>query len=300
MAPRKQTDTAALAAAQSQSTPGHSPAPGQPTAQGQAAGQSTAGPSGALGQPRGSKDQLDEFSEVIIKITNAFSQTFNTCVDRLIDSLDKKLNMRLDIQETSIFDINKRIDRLEKANLELRNENQMLKDSVNTMAAKLEQVTQSCDDIDQYSRGSNILIHGVPSPPGNAPEPNLAMDMTNLLNTHLNVSISLADVNLIHRLPRTNTAASASGRPKPPPIIIQFINKQIRNQILANRKLLKGKGFSITEQLTSRKATLLRKASELVTASKLLSAWSHEGKVLVKTLANHTVPITCLAELLQY
>ena len=73
MAPRKQTDTAALAAAQSQSTPGHSPASGQPTAQVQAAGQSIAGPSGCSWVSRAdSKDQLDKFSEVIIKITNAF------------------------------------------------------------------------------------------------------------------------------------------------------------------------------------------------------------------------------------
>jgi hypothetical protein len=124
--------------------------------------------------------------------------------------------------------------------------------------------------------------------------------MTDLLNTNLLLNLTTADINLVHRLPRANTNASSSAATKPTPVIIQFVNKSIRNSVLSNRKLLKGKGFSITEQLTSRKAAILRKASELVTSSKLLSAWSHDGKVLVKTLQSNTIAIASLADLMKF
>jgi len=78
---------------------------------------------------------------------------------------------------------------------------------------------------------------------------------------------------------------------RPQPIIVQFANRKTRNTTLALRRQLKGKGFSISEQLTSRRAALLKKSTELVQAGKLESAWSHDGRVLIKSLNHRTVVI---------
>jgi len=49
---------------------------------------------------------------------------------------------------------------------------------------------------------------------------------------------------------------------------------------------------SLTEQLTVKKAQLLKKAGELVETKKINSTWAHDGKILAKTLANRTLVLT--------
>jgi len=61
---------------------------------------------------------------------------------------------------------------------------------------------------------------------------------------------------------------------------------------MSKRKLLKGKRVLITEHLTQKKSQALKKANELVSANKLLSAWTHDGKVLAKTLNSRTIVAT--------
>jgi len=110
------------------------------------------------------------------------------------------------------------------------------------------------------------------------------------------VSISSDDINAMHRLPKAQSSlvATSSGASnlKPPPVLIQFCNRKRRNEILTKRKLLKGKGISLTEQLTVKKAQLLKKAGELVETKKINSTWAHDGKILAKTLANRTLVLT--------
>jgi hypothetical protein len=82
--------------------------------------------------------------------------------------------------------------------------------------------------------------------------------------------------------------------------VIQFANRKIRNATLSQRKNLKGKGITVTEQLTTRRAQLLRKSSDLVASHRLEGAWSHEGKVIIKTLSGRTTAIKNEQDLINY
>jgi hypothetical protein len=110
-------------------------------------------------------------------------------------------------------------------------------------------------------------------------------------------------ISAVHRLP-SSTAASASGGsgspPRPPPIVIRFVRKQTRSVIMTNRKLLRGKTISITDHLSPSRSNLLKKATALVASQKLQSAWSHDGKILVKNLQNRTVQIFNDPDLAQF
>ena len=131
--------------------------------------------------------------------------------------------------------------------------------------------------------------------------------MVHILNTNLNITLNTNDISAVHRLPKhhatsavTGTDATSSTHPKPAPILIQLSNKKTRSLILSKRKDLKGKGFSITEHLTLRKSLLLRQATDAVKAKKIQSAWSHEGKVIIRTLNNRTTVLSAREELDQY
>jgi len=153
---------------------------------------------------------------------------------------------------------------------------------------------QAVDDIEQYSKGSNLLIHGisVQAQPG-SPEVDLGNHIIDYLNSNLGITVSENDINALHRLFKPGQLASAqSTMTKPPPVLIQFTNWKTRSLVLSKRKLLKGKRVLITEQLKAKKTQTLKKANDLFLAKKLLNAWLHDRKILVKTLSKETRVVT--------
>jgi len=242
----------------------------------------------------GQKNLSPELQILVSAIVTSFTSAFNTCVDKIIASIDSKLNTKIDSQAVQIFDLNKRCDRAETLNTDLAKQVAELKDANRNLASKIELQSQAIDDLEQYSKGSNLLIHGIPHQISTQGEIEKDLDkcVADYITTNLGISVTEADINAAHRLTRnaTNTAGNSSN--KPAPIIIQLCNRKTRAKILANRKLLKGKSVLITEHLTSKKSQLLKKATDLVTLNKLNGAWAHDGKILAKTLTNRTVTIT--------
>ena len=247
----------------------------------------------------------NELSLLLVKITEAFSTTFNASIDRLIQSMESRVNTRLDVQETNLFDYQKRLDKCEKANRDLAAENSQLRDNLRNLSSKIEVLSQALDDQDQYSRNSNLLIHGVPLPNQGLPETDLCSKVTGLLNSHLGhcgLSLADTDVSVIHRMNRSTPVSNqaSSLTTKPPPVIIQFCSKRVRAHVLNVRKHLKGKGITVTEQLTPKKAELLKKSNLLVNSQKLQAAWSSDGRILVKSLNNRTIVINSQTDLEQF
>jgi len=226
-------------------------------------------------------------------------QAFHACIEKLIVAMDKKLSMRLDGHSVEMFDLHKRMDSLQKQNDSLVAANGSLSGQITQLTNQLDRLSTSFDEMDQHSRNVNLLIHGVqPTSPTGQPEVGLSDHVVNLLNRHLGTTVTEMDIQLVHRLGRLSTTASTlpgattPSSPRTPPIIVQFSSRRTRNLVLSRRRSLKGMGFSITEQLTVRRASLLKKCSDLVAAKKLDSAWSHDGKIFIKTLSNRTVSVS--------
>src|SRR2546425_256790 len=100
---------------------------------------------------------------LVQKITANFTDAFNNCVDRIVDALETKMNQRVECQQAEIFDLHKRVEVLERNNKQLETNNNQLNDKINQLNSKIETLTVTMDDLDQYSRTSNLLVHGVPS-----------------------------------------------------------------------------------------------------------------------------------------
>ena len=83
-------------------------------------------------------------------------------MDKIIASIDSKLNTKIDSQAVQIFDLNKRCDRAETLNTDLAKQVAELKDANRNLASKIELQSQAIDDLEQYSKGSDLLIHGIP------------------------------------------------------------------------------------------------------------------------------------------
>jgi outer membrane murein-binding lipoprotein Lpp len=261
---------------------------------------------------------------LVERLTANFTSSFNTCVENIVDAIGKKFEQRMDCHSKEVFELNKRIDSLERQNEKLQNEkfdalNRQLQDKINQLNSKVETLLTTTDDLEQYSRNTNLLLHGVQSSaPSGGLETNLLLHVVQTLNTNLGTSLQESDINAVHRIgcPTSSHAVTSgatsgvsgssllhgtSSTPnRPLPIIIQFVNKKIRNSTISLRKNLKGKGITLTEQLTSRRAALLKKCSDLASLKRVESAWSHDGRILIKILNHRNVTITTEGDLMHY
>jgi len=243
---------------------------------------------------------LDRFETLTTRITRTLTDTFNNCVDKLIAGLDQKLNLRIDVQSTELFELNKRVDKIEQENKQLKEENISLKDSIKTLMCQLDKSVVLNDDLDQYSRNDNLLIHGVPLPADNSAETNLEDVIADIVKSNFpNVVMNKSDISVAHRVGSSQNP-TAGARAKPPPVIVRFSRRVVRNEILHSRKLLKGKNLAITEHLTPRRAELLKKASLLATDGRIDSAWSRDGRIIVKSLQSRIIPIFKDLDLIQF
>src|SRR5437867_12833141 len=80
----------------------------------------------------------DRLEGILVRVTKAMSDTFSSCVEKLVSSLESKLSLRLDVATGELFTTNQHLDRLEKKHAELQKENDNLKDHVRSMSARIE------------------------------------------------------------------------------------------------------------------------------------------------------------------
>lgn len=240
----------------------------------------------------------DAFFERLTKcLTASITASLNICMDKLIKSVEDRLNLRIDVLETSLFDANKRIDALEKVNVKLDSDNVTLRSTITSLNNKIDTLEINVDEQEQYSRHSNLLIHGLQEVPNEKDGKSLTTAVIDMLNTNLQLSIAPSEISALHRLRRMNSSHQASQSSKPASIVVQFSNRSIRNEVLLKRKLLKGQKISITEQLTVKRVNILNKANELVRTQKIASCWSHDGRILVKSrddVVSHIISINDL------
>ena len=191
---------------------------------------------------------------MLTRITRAITDSFNTCVEKLIGALDQKLSLKLDMQSSEMFDLHKRVDALDDKLQNLHAENVSLRETIKSLNARVDKVGVTHDDIEQYSRSDNLLIFGVSRDSGSMPETQLGKKVIDLIkNTNIpGINIAETAISLVHRIGRLPVSpAPHGGISKPQPVVVRFTRRSMRNNILLRRKELKGKSISISEQLTS-------------------------------------------------
>lgn len=242
---------------------------------------------------------FDRMEALMNKLVDTFSSMFQSCISQM----DQKVLVRLDTSSAEIFDMAKKIDKAERQIDELRTENRELKSAVanltNELSKKVEQMDVHADDVEQTMRSSNLMVYGLSGADANI------TGTIDVLNVKLGMTLRAADIDSMYRVNQRSmtgdssssvSGASAVSR-KPAPLVVKFNNKKTRDDVLWNRKKLKGSSISIAEQLTARRMNLLQKANELVKTGRFSSSWSSGGRIFVKTLTGVKKSINNAADL---
>ena len=149
----------------------------------------------------------------------------------------------------------------------LYEENQRL----NAVINKLE---MSVDDQEQRSRNMCLLIHGVEEKDGEKTD-ELVLNVINKL-----VNINITEIQRSHRLrPKKPQRNLRSSKMLYRPIIVSFSNYRTRQKVFSEKRKLKGKTTSISENLTKKRYVLYQSAINKFGKGKV---WSSEGRITTK------------------
>ena len=143
-----------------------------------------------------------------------------------------------------------------------------LKKDVRNLTGKLHDVNNQLDRQEQYSRRNCLLLHGVDETDHEVTDDIIIKT----IKDKMDVEITPESIDRTHRLGKKQ---QNTGRPRP--IIVKFSTYNTRHKIFRNKKVLKGKGVSITESLTQKRVELLKKARE---EHGFKSVWTQDGKIL--------------------
>ena len=95
--------------------------------------------------------------------------------------------------------------------------------------------------------------------------------------------ISVTILRKLHDLDCSHRIASPKTKKKERLTIVKFVRYNLRHNIFKNKKLLKGKGVSITESLTKDRMAKLNEARETYG---FRNVWTSDGKIFFKDEKN--------------
>ena len=145
-------------------------------------------------------------------------------------------------------------------------------------------LNEKIDDLEQRSRNSCLLIHGVDEQSGE----NTDSIASNIIKDRLNVSIDELDIQRSHRLgpPDSKRPLRSNKNKAPRPIIVKFTNYKKRKEVFSSKKKLKGLGIVISENLTSNRYKIYQAA---ISKFDRKNVWSNEGRIFVNNNGNIVV-----------
>ncbi|KAH3771145.1 hypothetical protein DPMN_172447 [Dreissena polymorpha] len=237
--------------------------------------------------------RLDEIcnklSHVLTKDDSAFiKDIIKETVEQLKDKLLGNVIRRIEILESDVFEHKREIDLLKQESAAKNKQIEVLKTENETLQRAKNGDSISHDEFanntEQYSRRNNLRIAGVPEDQDRQSSVSVTNKIVSLVNTHLGISIEPHDIDIAHRLGKFSPNKNR-------PVIVRFVRRQIKIDILRKAKLFKGSGIFVNEDLTKLNAEVLASV-RLKQPSAVDKTWSFEGKIFALFKGNeHAIQI---------
>ena len=136
---------------------------------------------------------------------------------------------------------------------------------------EIEKLQADLEDHQQYSRRTNILIHGCDEEPNE----NIEEKVLDILSDKdkMDLPISRYEIGRTHRL-------GPKHQGKKRPIIVRFISNRQKELVYANKKKLKGTKLLITENLTKQRYDLLKSCWDDFGRE---NVWTYDCRIYIST-----------------
>ena len=228
------------------------------------------------------EDSIDEapsLADVWKVLTEIKSNT-----EKLVNDVDLLKVHYKDLQE-KLASTKAQVDSLWKENKGLKSKVKLLEDDLSKSKAYSKEMEQRLDDaegrhddLEQYTRKFNLVIHGISE---REDEDNVENIIE--LGKLLNVNLTRNDIDIVHRM-------NTKSQNHPRPIIVRFSRYSAKNQLYKARIHLRNvlsqplgpDKIYINENLTSWRAELFREVRKVKKKYHNGKAWTVDGKIFFK------------------
>ena len=233
--------------------------------------------------PKSIDTQLEEINE---KLSHVLTKQDNTYIKTMIKETF------LELKESFLAPVIKQVEVLESSihekaieNDNLKKEVTILKTKIDEKDTKLTELKQQINtetqkrakvinDHEQYSRVNNVRIHGLPGDIPNETSGQTADKVLYMVNKKLNQNMPYHEIDIAHRLGEFKHGSSRS-------VIVRFVRRQTKSNIMSIKKKLKGSGISIFDDLTPINNEVLASTRKKL-PEKIDQSWFAYGKLFVK------------------
>lgn len=186
-----------------------------------------------------------------------------SCSKEILNQLKEFRSLNHDVEELkSAIEITKNVsDRLIDDNERMRNE--------------LNELRLRVDDNEQRNRNFCLLLHGVQESPDEKTDDQIIQ----IINSEMDINLSYDDIHRSHRLGSKSNRRITRSNNRTRPIIFRLISYRKRQEIFYNKRKLKGKDYTISENLTKYKYDLLKESTLKLGKGK---CWTVEGRIITK------------------
>lgn len=226
------------------------------------------------------KTMNSRLDNVMMKDDGSLRETIKDLLVKMKDDLLQSVIRNIEVIEGKLFDKEKECDELKQNMSKLQIEIESQKDQCKVLQRELSKSEnlrkKSANDIEQYSRRNNLKISGLddPNPAESAVE--TRTKVIQFMREKKLCNLTTADIDIAHRLP------NHAGRARD--IIVKFVSRYTRDEILRNRKLLKGSRIFINEDLTRLNSSVFMCVKKKM-PDEVSQVWTRNGTILYR---NHT------------
>ena len=181
--------------------------------------------------------------------------------------------------------------------VELMKEVKNLKTEVKEKDKKIEELSQRVDELEQYSRREDVILTGITLKPrsyARAADPDKSTeedapveDLQTLERQVISfleskeIQLDANDISACHTLPQKEKSNK-------PPIIIRFVNRKSKTELLKQGKKLRGTDVYMNEHLTKKNGGIAKEARNLKREKKIQGTWTRNCSVFIRL--NGTTP----------
>ena len=194
-----------------------------------------------------------------------------------LGSLEKKLNELINSNQAKIAKLNEELTKL-KNNLALKDK------TITGLEDDNYRLSQEVDDLEQYTRRTNVRIYGVAEQPEENTD-NLAVDF---FKSELNVDVASNDISRSHRVGKKSGA-------KPRPIIVRFTKHNTKVAAMSRRRVLKEHKhpFNLQEDLTINRREILKYLNKDIEEGIVSKVWTVDGVTRFRSSGDSSVIERC-------
>lgn len=178
------------------------------------------------------------------------------------------------------------IAKQQKTIMDLMDEIKVLKMQNEEKDKRMDALEQRLADLEQYSRINDLIITGLVIKPrsyakavatGGEPteldQESAEQQVVNFLNSK-DININTRDIEACHPLPKRDK--------RPHAVIVRFVNRKQKMDVLKQGKKLKGTNVYINEHLTKKNSEVARQARILKKQKRIQATWTSNCKIFIK------------------